>query len=188
MKRDRRRWKRRQGGLDPTRLVFLDESAAKTNMTRLRGRCLRGKRLHSKAPCGRWRTTTMISTVRLDGTTACMTIKGATTGEVFYAYVSEVLLPTLKKGDILVMDNLAAHKNKETLSLLEEAGVEVLFLPPYSPDLNPIEMMWSKIKSLLRKAEARTQETLLAAIGSALSKVTPKEAANWFAHCGYAFI
>lgn len=130
----------------------------------------------------------MISSVRLDGSTACMTIEGATTGEVFRAYVHEILMPTLNKGDILVMDNLAAHKDKQALSLLKKAGVKVLFLPPYSPDLNPIEMMWSKVKNLLRKAEARSQETLLAAIGSALAEVTPKDAAHWFTHCGYAFI
>ena len=117
-----------------------------------------------------------------------MTIEGATTGEVFRAYVQKILMPTLNKGDILVMDNLAAHKDKQTLSLLKKAEVKVLFLPPYSPDLNPIEMMWSKVKNLLRKAEARCQETLLAAIGNALDQVTPKDAAHWFTHCGYAFI
>lgn len=157
-------------------------------MTRLRGRSPRGKRLHASAPCGRWRTTTMIGSIRQDGSTACMTVEGALNAEVFRTYVREILLPTLAPGDILVMDNLSAHKDREALNLLEEAGVKVRFLPAYSPDLNPIELMWSKVKALLRKAEARTNEALLLAIGDALSRVTQKDAAHWFAHCGYGFI
>jgi transposase len=157
-------------------------------MTRLRGRAPRGQRLHSAAPCGHWCTTTMISSIRLDGTTACMTIDGATDTEVFRAYVGGVLLPTLKPGDLVVMDNLRAHKNDETIGLITGAGARVLFLPPYSPDLNPIEMMWSKVKNLLRGAEARTPDELFAAVGNALSRVTAKDAAHWFAHCGYSFI
>jgi len=117
-----------------------------------------------------------------------MTVEGAVNAEVFRSYVHEILLPTLKRGDILVMDNLSAHKDKEALGLLEAAGVKVRFLPPYSPDYNPIELMWSKVKSILRKLEARTNEDLLLAIGEALSKVTKKDATHWFAHCGYGFI
>lgn len=157
-------------------------------MTRLRGRAMRGKRLHCQAPCGRWRTTTMISSVRFDGSTACMTIEGAANADIFRAYVKEILLPTLSPGDVLVMDNLSAHKNAATLDLLAQAGVEVAFLPAYSPDLNPIELMWSKVKNHLRSAEARTPDELLAAIASGLATVTAKDAANWFAHCGYSFI
>lgn len=157
-------------------------------MTRLRGRSLRGKRLHAKAPAGHWCTTTMIGALRLDGSTACMTIEGATNSEVFRTYLREVLLPTMREGDVLVMDNLSAHKNKQTLELLEKAGIEVHFLPPYSPDLNPIEMMWSKVKNLLRGAEARTKKDLLKAIALALDKISAKDAAGWFAHCGYSFI
>lgn len=157
-------------------------------MTRLRGRSPRGKRLHASAPCGRWRTTTMIGAVRQDGGTACMTVEGAVNAEVFRSYIREILLPTLKAGDILVMDNLSAHKDREALDLLKDAGVTVRFLPAYSPDLNPIELMWSKVKALLRKAEARTNEALLFAIGDALSRVTQKDATHWFAHCGYSFI
>jgi len=123
-------------------------------MTRLRGRSPRGKRLHAAAPCGRWRTTTMIGAVRQDGRTVCMTVEGAVNAEVFRSYVSEILLPTLIPGDILVMDNLSAHKDRQALSLLEEAGVTVRFLPAYSPDYNPIELMWSKVKALMRKAQA----------------------------------
>lgn len=168
--------------------MFLDESAAKTNMTRLRGRCARGKRLHFASPHGHWRTTTMISSVRLDGSTACMAIDGATDTEVFRAYVREVLLPTLKAGDIVVMDNLTPHKNEETLALLEATGANVWFLPAYSPDLNPIEKMWSKVKQALRSLEPRTHEELLAAIATALSRVTASDARNWFASCGYSII
>jgi len=157
-------------------------------MTRLRGRSPKGERLVCHAPHGHWCTTTMISSVRLDGTTACMTIEGATNTEVFHAYVREVLVPSLRPGDIVVMDNLGAHKNELTLALIEQAGAEVRFLPAYSPDLNPIEMMWSKVKALLRKAQARNHSDLLAAIASALSAVTPDDALGWFTSCGYSFI
>jgi len=157
-------------------------------MTRLRGRSLRGTRCHDEVPHGHWSTTTMISSVRGDGTTACMTIDGAITGEVFEAYVRHVLLPTLQRGDVVVLDNLSSHKNKRAGQLLEEAGVEVRFLPAYRPDLNPIEKMWSKVKSLLRTAKARTREALQQAIASALACITPQDAANWLASCGYSFI
>ena len=157
-------------------------------MTRLRGRALRGKRVHASAPCGRWRTTTMISSIRLDGTTACMTIDSPTDTEVFRTYVAKVLCPTLRKGDIVIMDNLSSHKNSLTLELIQEAGAMALFLPAYSPDFNPIEKMWSKVKNTLRSAEARTPEDLQPAIGQALAKVTAKDARGWFACCGYSFI
>lgn len=157
-------------------------------MTRLRGRAPKGERLVCHAPHGHWRTTTMISSVRLDGTSACMTIEGATNTEVFCAYVREVLVPVLRPGDIVVMDNLGAHKNENTLEQIRQAGAEVRFLPAYSPDLNPIEMMWSKVKALLRKAEARNHPDLLKAIAAALCAVTPQDALGWFAACGYNFI
>ena len=181
-------WRRRQSGIDPAKLVFLDESAAKTNMTRLRGRSQRGERLHFACPHGHWRTTTMISSVRLDGSTACMAIEGATDTEVFRAYVRKVLLPTLSEGDIVVMDNLTPHKNEGTIALIESVGASVWFLPAYSPDLNPIEKMWSKVKAALRSFEARTYEELIAAIARALSQVTASDARNWFTSCGYSFI
>jgi len=130
----------------------------------------------------------MIGSVRQSGETACMTIEGAVNAEVFRVYVREVLLPTLRPGDVLVMDNLSAHKDRQSLGMFKEAGVIVRFLPAYSPDYNPIELMWSKVKSLLRKAEARTNEALLLAIGTALSEVTAKDATHWLAHCGYGFI
>ena len=130
----------------------------------------------------------MISSIRRDGTTACMTVAGATTSEVFRAYVEHLLLPTLRPGDIVVLDNLSPHKDKAALALIERAGAEVRFLPPYSPDFNPIEKMWSKVKALLRSAKARTEEALLAAIGTALARVTARDAAGWFASCGYSII
>ena len=129
----------------------------------------------------------MISSIRLDGTTACMALEGTTDTESFRAYVRQVLLPTLRPGDLVIMDNLSPHKSDPTLALITNAGAQVLFLPAYSPDLNPIEKMWSKIKSLLRTAEARTPADLITAIGQALAKVTPQDALGWFASCGYRF-
>jgi len=169
-------------------LIFLDESGAKTNLTRLRGRALRGERVHAKSPQCHWQTTTMLCSMRVDGSTACMAVEGATDTEVFRAYVERVLSPTVRAGDMVVMDNLSPHKSEATLSLLTQAGAEVLFLPAYSPDLNPIENMWSKVKTHLRSAEARTEPDLIQAIASALKSVTAQDAANWFAHCGYSFI
>jgi transposase len=129
----------------------------------------------------------MIYSVRLDGTIACMTCPGATDTEVFQTYVREVLVPTLRPGDIVVLDNLGAHKNEATLALIDAAGAQTRFLPAYSPDLNPIEMMWSKVKGFLRAAEARSHSALLQAIAEALATITPDDAKNWFAHCGYRF-
>lgn len=130
----------------------------------------------------------MISSIRLDGSTTCMAIEGATDTEVFHAYVREFLVPVLRKGDIVVMDNLAPHKIPKTVALIEAVGASAMFLPAYSPDFNPIEMMWSKVKSRLRSAEARTHPELLEAIRLALASITPDDAINWFAFCGYNFI
>lgn len=130
----------------------------------------------------------MISAVRSDGSTAAMTVEGATTGEVFRAYVEHILVPTLRPGDIVVLDNLSSHKDRHAIKLIEQAGAEVRFLPPYSPDFNPIEKMWSKVKALLRSAKARTEETLLVAIGAALACVTADDAKGWFASCGYSIV
>src|SRR5213593_1421312 len=185
MARARRLWRKRQAGLDPARLIFLDESGAKTNLTRLCGRALKGGRVHARTPQGHWHTTTMISSIRLDGSTACMALEGTTDTESFRAYVDAVLLPTLRPGDIVVMDNLSPHKSDPTLARITNAGAQVLFLPAYSPDLNPIEKMWSKVKGLLRGAEARTPADLITAIGQALGKITPQDALGWFVSCGY---
>lgn len=186
MKARRDQWKATQNDLNLSRLVFLDESGAKTNMTRLRGRTKGGQRLVDSTPHGHWCTTTMISSIRLDGSTACMAIDDATSAEVFREYVRQVLLPTLRPGDIVVLDNLSAHKDKEALALIAAVGAEVWFLPPYSPDLNPIEKMWSKVKEFLRAAKARTFDTLLATIANALKTITAHDAQGWFQSCGYA--
>ena len=174
--------------MDITRLVFIDESGAKTNMTRLYGRAMAGQRAMDDTPSGHWCTTTMISSVRLDGSTACMVVDGATTKDIFTAYIQQILLPTLKAGDIVVMDNLSAHKNQKAIDLIESAGAQLWFLPPYSPDLNPIEKMWSKIKSILRTLKARTEESLINAIAKALEAVTANDAKGWFESCGYRYI
>ena len=185
MKQAREAWKAQQAKFDPDRFVFLDESGAKTNMTRLRGRAKGGQRLVDSTPHGHWCTTTMFSSIRLDGSTACMAIDDATSAEVFREYVRQVLLPTLRPGDIVVLDNLSAHKDKEALALIASGGAEVWFLPPYSPDLNPIEKMWSKVKAFLRSAKARTFDALLDAISAALQTITPRDAQGWFSVCGY---
>jgi transposase len=167
------------------RLIFIDESGAKTNMTRLYGRALGGQRVVDAAPHGHWSTTTMISALRVDGSTADMVVESATDGAAFLVYVEKFLGPTLKAKDIVVMDNLAAHKMAAIVKAIEATGAEVRFLPPYSPDLNPIEKMWSKIKAYLRKVKARTKEALWQAIGAALKTVSALDALNWFKSCGY---
>ena len=168
------------------KLVFIDESGAKTNMTRRYGRAKAGARATDDAPAGHWCTTTMISSIRLDGSTACMVVDGATTTAIFKAYVEQILLPTLKTGEIVILDNLSAHKHQEIRDLIESAGAELWFLPAYSPDLNPIEKMWSKVKSILRTLKARTEKTLIHAIAKALQAVTACDAKGWFESCGYA--
>lgn len=154
-------------------------------MTRLYGRTFGGKRLVATTPHGHWSTTTMISALRFDGSTADMVLEGATDGAAFGAYIEHVLTPQLRPADIVVMDNLAAHKMTVIVAAIERTGARVCFLPPYSPDFNPIEKMWSKIKAYLRKVEARTKETLWQAIGDALRTVTAKDALGWFESCGY---
>ena len=170
---------------DARGLVFLDETGAQTNRTRVRGRALRGQRVHDHAPAGHWRATTLLGSLRLDGTTSCLTLEGAPDTEGFRAYVERVLLPTLQPGDVVILDNLSPHKNPATLAVLAEASVRVRFLPPYSPDLNPIEKMWSKVKEALRAAKARTQRQLGREIARALRSVTATDAAGWFASSGY---
>ena len=184
----RRRWRRRQGGLDPARRVFTDESAAKTNMTRRRGRAPKAGRLICPAPQGHWQTNTRISSVRRDGSSAGRTVERATNPEVLRASGCEILVPALRLGDMGVMDNLGAHKNEPTLERIRRAGAEVRFLPAYSPDLNPIEMIWSDVNALLRKAHACNHSNLLTAIAAALCVVPSQDALGWFAACGYNFI
>jgi len=182
----REQWRVDQETFDINRLVFLDETGAKTNMTRLYGRALHGERVVDNAPCGHWCTTTIIGAIRLDGSTACMSVNGATDKIIFREYVRHVLIPTLRPGDIVILDNLSAHKDDETQTLIEQVGAELCFLPPYSPDLNPIEKMWSKIKTYLRAAEARSEQALQEMIGQALNTVTAQDAQGWFSSCGYS--
>ena len=155
-------------------------------MVRLYGRARGGRRCIDDAPHGHWNTTTMISSIRLDGTTACMTLDGAMTSEAYREYVRRVLVPTLRAGDIVIFDNLRPHHDQEALALIHAAGAMTMPLPAYSPDFNPIEKMWSKIKAFLRKTKARTVETLDKAIRDALKAITPDDAEGWFTSCGYA--
>lgn len=178
-------WRSRTNEIDPVRFRFIDESGAKTNMVRLHGRCPPGQRLLSKAPAGHWQTTTMIAAIGLDGVHAPFALDGAVDAEAFVVYVELVLLPTLQGGEIVVLDNLACHKHPRVRELIESVGAEVWYLPPYSPDFNPIEEMWSKIKQALRSLAARTFEGLMAAIGIALKQVSLQDLAGWFNHCGY---
>ena len=184
--RKRVRWKKHQGKLDPRRLVFIDETWAKTNMIRSHGWCARGKPLNAKAPHGHWRTMTFIAALRCDRIDAPFVLDGPVNGEWFTAYVREVLAPTLGPGDIVVMDNLGSHKGKAVRQALRAAGARLFFLPPYSPDLNPIEQVFAKLKTLLRKAEERTVEATWRRIGDLLDQFQPNECANYLINSGYA--
>jgi hypothetical protein len=179
-------WQREFAQVPAGKLVFLDESAAQTNMTRLRGRAPRGERVYDHAPAGHWRVTTLIGSIRLDGKTACMTIPAATDIPIFRAYVQPILIPTLQPGDAVIYDNLSSHQDPETTRLIEPARASVRPLPAYSLDLNPIEKMGSKVKALLRSAKARTPAALNRAIARALAAVTAKDAQGWFAAFSYS--
>jgi transposase len=154
-------------------------------MTRLRGRVRGGQRLHDHAPGGHWHTVTMLGSIRLDGVTSCLVIEGATDSDVFREYVRQVLGPTLRPGDLVICDNLSAHRDAEAEKLIEAHGARLVFLPAYSPDFNPIEMMWSKVKAHLRQAKARTDADLLVAIGQALNTVSARDAQGFFRPAGY---
>jgi transposase len=181
-------WRRYQGRIDPTRLVFIDETWVKTNMTRTRGRCLRGTRLVGKVPHGHWRTLTFLAALRHDRLTAPCVFDGPINGESFLAYVEQMLIPTLAPGDIVVMDNLGSHKGRAVRAAIRAAGARLLFLPPYSPDLNPIEQVFAKLKTLLRKAAERTVDATWARIGDLLKCFTATECANYLKNAGYASI
>jgi len=184
--RRRAQWKKYQGRLDPARLVFIDETWAKTNMTRAYGRARRGHRLIAKAPHGRWQTLTFLAALRADRLDAPCVIDGPINGDLFQAYIEQVLLPTLKPGDIVIIDNLGSHKGKAVRRAIRSVGAKLFFLPPYSPDLNPIEQVFAKLKTLLRKAAERTVEATWRRIGALLSAFSPAECANYFANAGYA--
>ena len=155
-------------------------------MTRRYGRAPRGERVREGTPAGHWHTLTLLGALTVDGWLAAMTVESPTDGEVFLAYLEQVLCPRLQPGHIVVMDNLPAHKVAGVREQIEKAGAQLLYLPPYSPDFNPIEPAWSKVKQLLRGAKARTVEVLEIAVAQALSAITPENASAWFTHCGYA--
>jgi transposase len=175
-------------GLDPRRLVFIDETAVKTNMTRLRGWSPRGQRLFEKVPHGHWLTTTLIAALTQRGIRCATTVDGAVNGEVFRAFVRQVLVPALRPGDLVVLDNLAAHKVPGVREAISAAKAEVVYLPPYSPDLNPIEQAFAKIKHWMRTAQKRTIEDTWRHIGSLVTTIQPNECNNYFANAGYASI
>jgi transposase len=182
----RRRWIRQQGFLDTTRLVFIDETATSTNMVRLWGRCLRGERLISHVPHGHWKTVTFVAALRHNKMVAPMVIDGPINGAAFLAYVEQCLAPALKRNDIVVMDNLPAHKVPGVREAIEAVGATVRYLPQYSPDLNPIEMPFSKFKSFLRKVSEQTVPGLYRRIGSFVLTLSGAECRNYFRHAGYA--
>jgi transposase len=188
VKARRERWVADQPTLDPGRLVFLDEMGARTNLTRRYGRSPKGQRLVCPVPHGHWKTTTFVAALRSDRLTAPMVIDGAMNGDLFEAYVRQILVPTLRAGDVVVMDNLQAHKRAGAVLAIEAAGCTVLYLPPYSPDLNPIELVFSKLKALLRSAEKRTVEALWDFLGAALDLFAPDECLRYMRHAGYRMV
>jgi len=182
----RRIWRAAQPFVDADKLVFIDETGASTKMTRLYGRAPRGRRLLAQAPFGHWKTTTFVAALRRDGLGAPMVLDGPMTGEAFLAYVEQVLIPTLKPDDIVVLDNLPAHKIAAVRAAIAEAGAQFFLLPPYSPDMNPIEMAFAKLKTLLRQAPERTRRGLWQRIGQLPDRFTADECANYLRAAGYA--
>jgi transposase len=178
---------REQPQLNPDRLVFIDETWAKTNMTHPRGRAPKGQRLLASSPHGHWKTTTFLAALRATGLTAPLVVDGAINGELFLGWVTSHLVTTLQPGDIVVMDNLGAHKVAGVREAIEAAGARLVYLPPYSPDLNPIELVFSKFKWLLRSASARTVDALWTLCGELLDQFTEAECRNCFRHCGYRY-
>lgn len=170
---------------DARHLVFIDESGARTNLSRQYGRCLRGQRLVAYAPHGHWKTTTFVVALREQGLTAPMVLDCAMNGKSFLAYVQQVLTPTLQRGDLVVLDNLSSHKAAGVREAIGQVGARLLYLPPYSPDLNPIELAFSKLKWLLRSAAERTVDALWSRIGQLLGAFPTQQCRNYFRHCGY---
>ena len=175
-----------QPGLDSRKLVFIDETSATTNMTRRYGRGPRGNRLVCKVPHGHWKTSTFIAALRHNCVTAPLLLDGAMNGLSFLAYVQQILAPTLRRGDVVVMDNVSVHKVLGVREAIEARGATLLYLPPYSPDLNPIEQFFSKLKSVLRKAAATSIAALWGVIGSCLEQFSPKECAAYLLNAGYS--
>jgi transposase len=183
--RRRAQWRAHQGSIEPARLVFIDETWTKTNMAPLRGWGQRGLRLKAKVPQGRWKTMTFLAALRHDRIDAPWLLDGPINGEKFRLYIERVLVPTLAAGDIVVMDNLGSHKGPAVRRAIRATGAKLFFLPKYSPDLNPIEQVFAKLKHLLRKAAARSFDAVTAAIGRLLDSFTPEECANYIANSGY---
>ena len=181
----RRAWRELQPKLNPAKLVFLDETWTTTNMARQRGRSSRGKRLLAAVPHGHWRTSTFLAGLRIDRMVAPLVLDGAINGDVFLAYVQQFLAPTLAAGDIVIADNLASHKVSGVREAIEACGASLWFLPPYSPDLNPIEQAFAKLKQFVRSAAPRTRETLWNTLGSAVGRFSAKQCQNFFTHAGY---
>jgi transposase len=181
----REAWFEGQLDLDPEALIFVDETGASTKMARRYGRAPRGERLRMAVPHGHWMTTTFVGGLRLSGMTAPLVIDGPMTGTWFETWVSQALAPTLRPGDVVILDNLPAHKSAAARAAIEAKGARLLFLPPYSPDFNPIENAFAKLKALLRRAAARTVDDLWRAIGAAIDTFTPDECANYFSAAGY---
>lgn len=184
MKAKREEWVKRIDEYDANRLVFLDESGVNIDMSRRYGRAVGGERTIDQVPLNTPKSTTILSSVRINGETAYTTYSGGTTGNQFIDYLKKVLIPTLHKGDIVIMDNMRSHHVKEVRIILEEAGVELLYLPPYSPDFNPIEKMWSKIKAILRKLKIRKLSQLPDGIATAFSCITVSDCIGWFCSSG----
>jgi putative transposase len=183
--RRRAQWRRYQGRIDPARLVFIDETWTKTNMAPLRGWAPRGARLPAKAPYGHWNTMTFMAALRHDRIDAPWLLDGPVNGQRFRTYIEQVLAPTLSPGDLVIMDNLSSHKSKTVRKAIRSAGGRLFLLPKYSPDLNPIEQVFAKLKHLLRKAAARTREAVCAAVGEIMDSYTSEECANYFRNSGY---
>jgi putative transposase len=183
--RRRAQWIERQGRVDPASLVFIDETWTKTNMAPLRGWAPVGSRLRAKIPHGHWKTLTFLAALRHDRIDAPWLLDGPINGDSFLVYVEQVLVPTLKAGDIVVMDNLGSHKSRAVRRAIRKAGARLIFLPKYSPDLNPIEQVFAKLKHLLRKAAARTPDAVCDAIAQLLDAFSPEECANYFVNSGY---
>ena len=181
----RRRWREAMPGMDPARLVFVDETWASTNMTRTRGRAPSGVRLVASVPHGHWKTTTFVAGLRADGVIAPVVVDGAINGELFAAYVRQQLVPALRPGDVVIMDDLACHKREAVREAIERAGCRLLYLPSYSPDLNPIELAFSKLKALLRKAGERTVDGLWRLLGRLVDEFPPEECRRYLSHSGY---
>jgi transposase len=182
----RARWRGRVTRLDPRRLVFVDECGTNIGLAPLRARAPRGERAYGKVPRNRGKNTTLLASMGPEGMGPCLGVEGGTTKAVFEVYVERVLAPSLSAGQVVVLDNLSAHKGDRVRELVEERGARLLFLPSYSPDFSPIEEAFGKLKALLRREKARTKEALLRAIGRALDAITPEDAKGWFDHCGYA--